>query len=136
MVMREKRKEERLRDVNKITITVIDEEKLPGNKTFHDQSDDISLSGAKIQSNIYLPVDTLVKIDLTLTTVHQHITTFGKVKWTRTIVKNKSYEAGVQFVNTTRKAAKKLQNYISWELKYPSVSPSGIPLWVFTKFNE
>ncbi|MBN1365793.1 MAG: PilZ domain-containing protein [Syntrophaceae bacterium] len=133
--MKEKRKEERLKDINKITITVISEEDLPKNKTFHDRSDDISPSGVKIQSNIYLPVDTFVKIDLTLTTVHQHITTFGKVRWIKTILKNKSYEAGIQFINTPKRAIKKLQDYSLWGLKFPSINPSGIPLWIFTKFN-
>jgi len=134
--MKEKRKEERLKDVNKITITVISEEDLPKNKIFHHKSEDISSSGAKIQSNIHLPVNTFVKIDLTLTTVCQHITTFGKVKWIKTIIKDKSYEAGIQFVNTPKKAIRKLQDYTSWGLKFPSVNPSGIPIWIFTKFNK
>jgi hypothetical protein len=59
--MKEKRKTERLKEFNEIITTVIS-----GEKNFYNYSEDISLSGAKIRGNIFLPVDTLLKIDFTL----------------------------------------------------------------------
>lgn len=135
--MEEKRKAERLKELNEITITVISgEENLPKEKVFHNYSEDISVGGAKIQANILLPVDTVLKIDFTLKTLHKQITAFGKVKWIKVIFEDKSYQAGVEFVDTPKEAIKKLEDYISWKQKYPSVNPVGIPFWIFTRFNE
>ena len=60
---------------------------------------DISVSGAKIQGNIFLPVDTILKIDITFKNLQQKITSIGKVKWNKVIIENESYEAGVEFVD-------------------------------------
>ena len=117
--MEEKRIKERLNDSNEISITVMfGEENLPKDKAFNNLSKDISSSGAKIQSNIFLPVGTLLRIDITLKTIHQKISAFGKVKWIKDIHKNKSYEAGVEFVNSPEEAIKKLRDYISLKQEF------------------
>ena len=62
--MEVKKRAERLKDVNEITIAVIsDENNLPKDKVFYNYIKDISESGAKIQANILLPVNALLKID-------------------------------------------------------------------------
>jgi hypothetical protein len=67
--MKERRKAERLKDLNEINISVISEAKNISKKEFlNNYSTDISTSGARIQSNILLPVDTLLKIDFKLKT--------------------------------------------------------------------
>ncbi len=63
--MKEKRKKERLKEFNEITTTIIS-----GEKNFYNYSEDISVYGAKIRGNIPLPVDTFLKIDLTLIAHH------------------------------------------------------------------
>jgi hypothetical protein len=112
--MKERRKEERLKELNEITITVISDRKnLPKGKIPYNYSKDISVSGAKIQTNILLPVDTLLKIDFKLKTLEKQITALGKVKWIKVNIEDKSYEAGVEFVDTPSDAIKKLEFYIS-----------------------
>jgi PilZ domain len=65
--MKERRKEERLKELNEITITVISDRKsLPKGEIPYNYSKDISASGAKIRTNIPLPIDTLLKIDFKL----------------------------------------------------------------------
>lgn len=128
--MKEKRKTERLKEFNEITTTVIS-----GEKNFYNYSEDISVSGAKIRGNIYLPIDTLLKIDFTLKDLQQKITTLGKVKWIKIIFENKYYEAGVEFVNTPREAIKKLENHISWKQKCISLNPFRLPFGI-PKINE
>lgn len=122
--MKEKRKTERLKEFNEITTTVIS-----GEKIFYNYSEDISVSGAKIRGNIFLPVDTLLKIDFTLKNLQQKITAPGKVKWIKIIIENKYYEAGVEFVNTPLEAIKKLEDHISWKQKCISLNPFSLPFW-------
>ena len=111
--MKERRKEERLKELNEITISVTSDEKnILNHKFLHNYSKDISMSGAKIQSNIHLPVDTLLKIDFKLKTLEKEITTLGKVKWIKVLIEDKSYEAGVEFVDTPDEAIKKLKFYL------------------------
>ena len=83
----------------------------------------MSVSGARINAHILLPVDTLIKIDITLKTVHQMITVMGKVKWIKIICNDESYEEGVEFVNTADEAIKKLKDYISWKQKNTCLKP-------------
>ena len=66
------------------------------------------MSGAKLQGNILLPVDSIIKIDITLNSLEEKITTIGKVKWNKVIIENDSYEAGVEFVDTPDEAIQKL----------------------------
>jgi c-di-GMP-binding flagellar brake protein YcgR len=112
--MKERRKAERLKELNEITISVTSEEKnIPKKKFLYNYSKDISVSGAKIQSNIHLPVDTLLKIDFKIKTLEKEITALGRVKWIKVLIEDKSYEAGVEFVDIPSEAIKKLENYIS-----------------------
>lgn len=116
IVLKEQRKAERLKVFNEITTTVISgENNLPLEKINYNYSDNISVSGAKIRSNIALPVNTLLKIDFSFKDLHQKITTFGKVKWIRSFIDYEWYEEGVEFVNTPSKAIKKLDGYIAWK---------------------
>ena len=120
--MKEKRKTERLKEFNEITTTVIS-----GEKNFYNYSEDISVSGAKIRGNIPLPVDTLLKIDLTLNNLRQKITALGKVKWTKKILDNKWYEAGVEFFDTPSEVIKKLDDHIFEKQKCTSFNLFGLP---------
>ena len=113
--MKENRKKERLEEYNEITVSVISGEKdLPKEKiTTYSKSKDISVSGAQIRGNIPLPVDTLLKIDFKLMTLEEQITALGKVKWLKVLIEDKSYEAGVEFVDTPSEVIQKIKFYIS-----------------------
>ena len=116
--MYEKRRAPRLKQENEVTITVLSgKHNLPKEKVIHNFSKDISASGAKIQAHLFLPIDTLLKIDITLKTVQQMITVMGKVKWIKIIIDDESYEAGVEFVNAPIYAIQRLEDYISWKKK-------------------
>lgn len=112
--MDERRRASRLKEENEVIITVISNRKnLPKEKIPDNYSKDISVSGAKIQTNIFLPVDTILKIDFKLKTLERQITALGKVKWLQVLIEDKSYEAGVEFIDTPGKAIKKIEFYIS-----------------------
>jgi len=110
--MDEKRKAYRLKEENEVTITVIsDRENLPNEKITHSYSMDISVSGSKIQTNILLPVDTLLMLEFSLVALQQKINAIGRVKWIKVIIEDESYEEGVAFDSPK----KKLAEYIAWK---------------------
>jgi len=123
--MDERRKAPRLEEENELTITVVSGGKNPPEeKVIYNRSKDISASGARIQANIFLPVDTLLMIEMTLKTVRQVITVIGKVKWIKIVYGDEAYEAGVEFVNTPADAIKKLGDYVSWKMKTKNIKTS------------
>jgi len=133
----ELRKAQRLSEEHNITITVISEDKnLLKEKILYKFSKDISESGIKIQGNIPLPIDTLLQIDLTLQSLRQKITALGKVKWVEFNTEEGTFEAGVEFVDTSSEAIQKIEEYILSKQKYTSLNPLGVPFWIFAKFNK
>jgi c-di-GMP-binding flagellar brake protein YcgR len=131
------RKVARLKEEHEITITIVSEdENLPKENILYNLSKDISESGVRIQGNIPLPVDTLLRIDLTIESLHQKITAFGKVKWIKSNIEAGTYEAGVEFVDTSGEAIRKIEDYILRKQKYTNLNPVGVPFWIFAKFNS
>ena len=125
--MPERRKAPRLEEENEVTITVVSGGKTPPKeKVIYNRSKDVSVSGARIQANIFLPVDTLLMIEMTLKTVRQVVTVLGKVKWIKIVYGDESYEAGVEFVNTPAEAVKKLGDYVSWKIKMKDIKPKEV----------
>ena len=126
--MKEQRKEERLKEYNEITTTVISGgNNLSKEKIIYNYSEDLSVSGAKIRGNIDLPINTLLQIDLTLKNLQQKITALGKVKWIKNIIEGKYYEAGVEFVDSPGEMINKLEDYISRKQKLISLNLFGMP---------
>ncbi|MCE5212941.1 MAG: PilZ domain-containing protein [Deltaproteobacteria bacterium] len=135
--MKAARKAERLTEENEIAITILSDVKnISGEKILYNYSKDISSTGTKIQGNVLLPLDTFLKIDLTLKNSKEKVTVFGKVKRTQVLTEGKSYEAGVEFVDTPAEAIKKLGDYILSINQYKSLNPVGVPFWIFEKFNK
>lgn len=117
--MNEKRKEKRLVDENEVGITVFaDGKKFAREKVFYNYSKDISPSGARIQSNTFLPVNTLLKMDVKLKILQQVITVIGKVRWIKSIFGDEYFDAGVEFVDVPMDAMKTLVDYMSLKQKY------------------
>jgi len=111
--MLDKRKEERLKEKNAATITVIsDRENSPEEEILYTYTRDISLQGARIRAKNILPVGTYLNVELTLNNLQEMIIVLGKVKWIRSIIENEYYEIGVEFINTPVDAFTKLWNYI------------------------
>jgi hypothetical protein len=114
--MEERRRAPRIKDENEVTITVVSGGKnLPEEEINGNHIKDISVCGAKIQTNILLPVNTLLELDFISKGMHQQIKILGKVKWGKVINENKSYEFGVEFYPS--KEMEKLDDYISWQLE-------------------
>jgi hypothetical protein len=120
--MFDKRKSKRLTQENEITIKIISKEKLPPDKkTIYHISKDISSSGARIQANVFLPVDTLIKIQLNLKDPPRMVTALGKVKWIRSLYGDESYEAGLEFVDTSSETIQLLADHVDKTMKVKSL---------------
>jgi c-di-GMP-binding flagellar brake protein YcgR len=133
----ERRRADRLSEENEITITIVSGgEETTQEKVLYNFTKDISAGGVRIQANILLPVNALIKINLALKSLRQNIIAFGKVKWNKIIIKNETYEAGVEFIDTPGESIKILEDYISCKQKYTQLNPVGMPFWMFAKFNK
>ena len=101
-----------------VTITFISSRKnLLKEKIMYNCIKDFSSSGVNIQTNIHLPIGTLLNVSFTLKTMKQKINAIGKVKWVNIIVEDKYYETGVEFVNASIYALQRLDAYILWKKK-------------------
>ena len=111
--MFEKRQSKRLEEENEITIKVVSTDKLPSSqKVIYHISKDISTTGARIRTNVFLPVDTLLKIELTLKNPPRMVTAVGKVKWIRSLYGNDTYEAGLEFNDTSSETIELLADHV------------------------
>ena len=114
--MEERRRAPRIKEENDVTITVVSGGiNLPEEQITDNSTKDISVSGAKIQSNILLPVNTLIELDFTSKGLQQQMKILGKIKWRKAINENESYEFGVEFYPS--KELEKLEDYVFWQLK-------------------
>ena len=114
--MDERRRTPRIKEENKVAITVISGEGNIPKKINYYLSKDISKSGIRIQTNIFLPVNTQLKIEVTLKDPHRMITAFAKVIWIKRFSSNDFCEAGLKFFNTTNEMIQQLEDYISSKL--------------------
>ncbi len=110
--MSEKRRERRVREQALFTITLISKdiaETLP--KIIHHTTEDISLTGAKIHTNVFLPVGSFLKIDLSLTSPPRMISAYAKVRWAKSVYADELFELGLEFVDTSINIIKALKEH-------------------------
>lgn len=116
--MEERRKTPRMQEENEVTITVVSRENDSSKeKIIENFTKDLSAGGARIQTNILMPVDTLIEMEFTSKGLRKQISALGKVKWVRVLIEDQSYEAGVEFAGAPNDAIQKLEDYITWKLK-------------------
>jgi hypothetical protein len=110
------RRAPRIKQEEEVTITVVSGgENLPEEEINGNHIKDISVCGAKIQTSILLPVNTLLELGFASNGVHQQIKILGKVHWSKVINENESYEFGMEFYPS--REMEKLYYYISRQLK-------------------
>lgn len=113
--MAEKRKAKRLNNSDEVEITIFaDGKRFPKEKIVHNLSKDISLLGARIKADTYLPINSFIKAEIKLKATHPTITIVGQVKWIKSIKNENCYEAGVEFISTPKDIIKNLNDYIKW----------------------
>ena len=98
MVTMEKRKAKRIIEENKVKITRIYKDKLPG--------------GVRIQGNTFLPINTLLKIELSLKEPLRLISAIGKVRWVKRRYTEELFETGIEFMEMSPGSNNVLKEHI------------------------
>jgi hypothetical protein len=112
--MYEKRRQQRLEQKNEIAVSIVSstDPSLKGKIIYH-STQDISGSGARILTHLFLPKDTLIKMQLWLTDPPRLVSALGRVKWARSLYGDESYEVGLEFVDTSEDAIHTLVEHIN-----------------------
>ena len=99
--MENKRREKRIKEENKLICEIIScNSSLKHKKIFYTLTKDISLGGVNIRTDTFLPVDTVVKIELSLPKMHKVVCVKGRVKWVKSLYGDEVFELGLEFVDT------------------------------------
>ena len=109
----EKREAKRIREENKVTITLLSKDLVPPGKTFsYNLTKNISSKGLKIRANTFLPVGAVLKIELSLMKPARLISVLGKVRWVKTLYAGESFEMGIEFVEPSSEDTRILTRHI------------------------
>jgi len=99
--MEDKRRERRVKEENKLICEIVSDNKIAKcKKIFYTLTKDISLGGVNIRTDIFLPIDTVVKIELSLPKMHKIVCVRGKVKWAKSLYDDEVFEIGLEFMDT------------------------------------
>ena len=90
-----RRKEDRLRERNKVTIRA--PHSVNGNKETNAYTYDISVGGARIFSKEFYDVGTFVRIQIELARTKQNLSVVGEVKWYQLLEDEDLFEIGIEF---------------------------------------
>jgi hypothetical protein len=121
--MDEKRKERRLNEENKVTISVFSKDKSTHAKgNFFALTKDISLNGLKIHTDVKLDIDTVLKIEIVLAKSKKLISVIGKVKWVSQLYDDEVFETGVEFIDTPPDRVLSLLDHLYGEKNTPNES--------------
>jgi len=112
----ERRRETRKKEGNRVTIETVpkdqaDTDTATTKKISFSLTEDISLKGIKVISDAFFPIDTLLKIQLSLAELHEPIDLTGKVKWIRSHEED-LYEIGVEFIGASLDQTKILVDHM------------------------
>ena len=112
LLMKERRKSKRRKEGNRVEIEPLSKDKgYPGKNDGFAITDDISLYGIKVMTEPFFPIDSLLKIDLSLARTRKVVTMTGKVRWIERIGDNLN-ELGIEMVDATMDNIKILFEYL------------------------
>lgn len=111
--MSEKRRATRIKEEASVSINLVSKEALvPGKKISYHLTKDISSTGIKILTNTFLPIKSLLKIELSFIKPPKLFSAFGEVRWVKTRYADELFEIGIEFVNTPEEVIKILKEHI------------------------
>jgi Tfp pilus assembly protein PilZ len=111
--MREKRKESRKKEENKITIAPhYPDSPSQEEKTVLAFTQDISPGGVRVITDTPFPVGTDVEIKIVLSRTRDVIDLYGKVRWASNISGEDLFEMGIEFMDVDRNKSMLLLKHI------------------------
>lgn len=110
--MIERRKEKRIKEINRISIEYLPEKQIYRSKKVNfGLTEDLSLGGIKIRTDKFFPIDKVMKISLCLGRNYETIYFIGKVKWIKSLNED-AYEMGLEVVDTFEKSMRILTGHL------------------------
>jgi c-di-GMP-binding flagellar brake protein YcgR len=95
---RERRRESRINEEDKVVIELLTNGQTPDDmSTINALTKDISPGGVRIMTNLLLPVDTPLKMEIVLSQRRRRIHTMGVVRWARSVYEEELFEMGIEF---------------------------------------
>jgi hypothetical protein len=109
----ERRRDFRIEEENQISFSVSPEDKFPPHrKVAHCLTRNISRNGAMIYTDTFLPVGSLLTLDISLGRPYDIITLVGEVRWIRSLPGDEEFEAGLEFIDIPLGGAITLITYL------------------------
>jgi c-di-GMP-binding flagellar brake protein YcgR len=94
----ERRQDSRVEEEDKVVIEVLSDPQLPSEKRFLNAlTKDISPGGARLMTNVALPNETPVRMEIVLSKRRKLIQVTGKIRWVRSVYAEELFELGIEF---------------------------------------
>lgn len=93
------RREKRFEEENKVVIEWENNKDPRRNNAIYAFTQDLSIEGAKILTDINFPIDTVFRITLTLSRSKQIVNIKAKVKWEKPVFDGDLFEVGLEFIH-------------------------------------
>lgn len=94
----ERRRDSRIKEEDKVVIELLTNGQPPAEKTILNAlTKDISPGGVRLTTNMLLPLNTLLKVEVVLSRRRRVIQATGIVRWARTIYDEEMFEIGIEF---------------------------------------
>lgn len=94
----ERRRESRVNEEDKVVIEVLSEVGLPRDRQlFSALTKDVSPGGVRVMTNMVLPPDTLIRMEIVLPKRRKLIHASGVVRWARSVYGEELFEMGIEF---------------------------------------
>ena len=97
--MKDRRRDVRLIEENKVVVSALTGEVRPGAATVHySLTQDISMGGVRLMTGARLGTGDRVRLDITLGRSHRRIRAVAEVRWVRELYDREVFDVGLQFV--------------------------------------
>jgi len=106
--MKERRKFIRIDEQTAVSYSV-----MPNYKSERKLTQDLSLGGIKFISDHFMPVGSILKIEIRLKHIPKVINAVVKLIWIKAIFNDEQYDVGVEFVHIDREDLEFMHDYLS-----------------------
>ncbi len=111
--MKEKRTGRRISEKAEVTISPSGPDSPDvDRKISHCLTEDISVKGIRIQSERFLPINSTLKIQLSLREPSRLLNILGKIRWVRKLKEGEVFEMGVEIIATSKLDLGALKHHI------------------------
>lgn len=112
----ERRRDARKKEGNHVVIEALSQDRADAaaastKKISFSLTEDISIKGIKVISEAFFPIDTLLKIELSLEELSEPLSLQGKVKWVKPVEGNLC-EIGIEFIGASPDQKKLLVDHM------------------------